>query len=331
MSESQERHYNILKLNRLFAISSIIFTAVWLLVFFDDYKRPWKKYQKEFRKLEIEKVRSDLNDLSIQLETNPEYNQLKEQFLSSQKDLEGRNNELDDIQKKLTILEAELYKNNQLYQFAKADLDVLKYDYEKSQIGPIKNEDIEKKYYSLSDSVDKYFLIREQSEIKVDKANKSQKIITEEIKNIESSLNALAREKNMMERKLSKVDPEAMTLANKIGNIVRDLPVLDFIDPYYEVKQVVVNDLEEDLVYMGMPKVDRCMTCHVGIDKKGFEDAPQPYTTHPKIDFMVGPSSAHPISEFGCTSCHLGRGRGTGFYSSAHSPNDEETAHRWKE
>ena len=145
MSESQERHYNILKLNRLFAISSIIFTAVWLLVFFDDYKRPWKKYQKEFRKLEIEKVRSDLNDLSIQLENNPEYNQLKEQLLSSQKDLEGRNNELDDIQKKLTILEAELYKNNQLYQFAKADLDVLKYDYEKSQIGPIKNEDIEKK------------------------------------------------------------------------------------------------------------------------------------------------------------------------------------------
>ncbi|MBQ82175.1 MAG: hypothetical protein CMD59_01420, partial [Gammaproteobacteria bacterium] len=305
MSESQERHYNILKLNRLFAISSIIFTAVWLLVFFDDYKRPWKKYQKEFRKLEIEKVRSDLNDLSIQLETNPEYNQLTEQLLSSQKDLEGRNNELDDIQKKLTILEAELYKNNQLYQFAKADLDVLKYDYEKSQIGPIKNKDIEKKYYSLSDSVDKYFLIREQSEIKVDKANKSQKIITKEIKNIESSLNALAREKNMMERKLSKVDPDAMTLANKIGNIVRDLPVLDFIDPYYEVKQVVVNDLEEDLVYMGMPKVDRCMTCHVGIDKKGFEDAPQPYTTHPKIDFMVGPSSAHPISEFGCTSCHL--------------------------
>ena len=139
---------------------------------------------------------------------------------------------------------------------SKADLDVLKYDYEKSQIGPIKNKDIEKKYYSLSDSVDKYFLIREQSEIKVDKANKSQKIITKEIKNIESSLNALAREKNMMERKLSKVDPDAMTLANKIGNIVRDLPVLDFIDPYYEVKQVVVNDLEEDLVYMGMPKVE---------------------------------------------------------------------------
>ncbi|MEE3195369.1 MAG: c-type cytochrome, partial [Candidatus Neomarinimicrobiota bacterium] len=331
MSESQERHYNILKLNRLFAISSIIFTAVWLLVFFDDYQRPWKKYQKEFRKLEIEKVRSDLSELSMQLESDPKYNVLKEELLSSEKKLEGRKNELNNIVNELTILEAVLYKNNQLYQFAKADLDVLKYDYEKSQFGHIKSTDIEKKYFSLKDSVDKYFLIREQSETKIDKANETRQEITKEISLINGSLKSLTREKNMMERKLSKVDPEAMTFANKIGNIVRDLPVLDFIDPYYKVKQVVVNDLEEDLVYMGMPKVDRCVTCHIGIDKDGFEDAPQPYTTHPKLDLMVGPSSSHPISEFGCTSCHAGRGRGTGFYSSAHSPNDKETEHRWEE
>ena len=331
MSESQERHYNILKLNRLFAISSIIFTAVWLLVFFDDYQRPWKKYQKEFRKLEIEKVRADLSNLSVELESNSEYNTLKEELSSSEMQLQTRQNELDDIMNQLTIMEAELYKNNQIYQFAKADLDVLQYDYEKSQFGYSKSTDIEKKYLSLKDSVDKYFLIRERSEINIDQVNDVRQKITSEINQINSSLKSLAREKNMMQRKLSKVDPEAMTFANKIGNIIRDLPVLDFIDPYYEVKQVVINDLEEDLVYMGMPKVDRCVTCHVGIDKKGFEDAPQPYATHPKLDLMVGPNSSHPISEFGCTSCHAGRGRGTGFYSSAHSPNDKETEHRWEE
>ena len=53
MADNQERHYNILKLNRLFAISTLVFTAVWLIVFVDDYQRPWKKYQKEFRLLEI--------------------------------------------------------------------------------------------------------------------------------------------------------------------------------------------------------------------------------------------------------------------------------------
>ena len=330
MANNQERHYNILKLNRLFAISTLVFTAVWLIVFVDDYQRPWKKYQKEFRLLEIEKVRKDLLEASTTLENNSDYNQLSEQLLSSEKKLTNRKDELDKIIKELKNLDSELYKNNQLYQFAKADLDVLKYEYEKSQFGHGSITDIEKKYLSLTDNVNKYFLIRQNSESKIETMKIQEREIRKEIDEINNSLNALTRGKDLLKRKLSKVDPESMSFANKIGNVVRDLPVLDFIDPYYEVKQVVVNDLEEDLVYMGMPKVDRCMTCHVGIDKAGFEDAPQPYSTHPKLDFMVGPNSPHPLSEFGCTSCHAGRGRGTGFYTSAHSPNDKETAHRWK-
>jgi len=330
MADNQERHYNILKLNRLFAISTLVFTAVWLIVFIDDYQRPWKKYQKEFRLLEIEKVRKDLFEVSTALDKNSDYSHLSEQLLSSEKKLTNRKDELDKVIKELKKLDSELYKNNQLYQFAKADLDVLKYEYEKSQFGHGSRSEIEGKYLSLVDNVNEYFLIRQNSESKIETMKIQEREIRKEIDAINNSLNALTREKDLLKRKLSKVDPESMSFANKIGNVVRDLPVLDFIDPYYEVKQVVVNDLEEDLVYMGMPKVDRCMTCHVGIDKAGFEDAPQPYSTHPKLDFMVGPNSAHPLSEFGCTACHAGRGRGTGFYTSAHSPNDKETAHRWE-
>jgi len=60
MADNQERHYNILKLNRTFAISSLVFFAVWILVFVYDFQRPWKKYQIEFRELEIEKIRQEL-------------------------------------------------------------------------------------------------------------------------------------------------------------------------------------------------------------------------------------------------------------------------------
>jgi len=330
MADNQERHYNILKLNRVFAISSLVFFAVWILVFVYDFQRPWKKYQIEFRKLEIEKIRQDLSTESIALENNSNYNKLVQDLSGAEKKLAVRQNELDEIVLQLEIFDAELYKNNQLYQFAKADLDVLKYEYEKSQFGHGSISDIEGKYLSLVNNVNKYFLIKQNSESKIETMKIQEREIRKEIDDINNSLNALTRAKDLLKRKLSKVDPESMSFANKIGNVVRDLPVLDFIDPYYEVKQVVVNDLEEDLVYMGMPKVDRCMTCHVGIDKAGFEDAPQPYKTHPKLDFMVGPNSAHPVSEFGCTSCHSGRGRGTKFYTAAHTPNDEEMAHRWE-
>ena len=297
MADNQERHYNILKLNRVFAISSLVFFAVWILVFVYDFQRPWKKYQIEFRKLEIEKIRQDLSTESAVLEKNSTYNQLVQDLSGAEKKLTVRQNELDEIVLQLEIFDAELYKNNQLYQFAKADLDVLKYEYEKSQFGHGSISDIEGKYLSLVNNVNKYFLIKQNSESKIETMKIQEREIGKEIDDINNSLNALTRAKDLLKRKLSKVDPESMSLANKIGNIVRDLPILDFIDPYYEVKQVVVNDLEEDLVYMGMPKVDRCMTCHVGIDKAGFEDAPQPYKTHPKLDFMVGPNSAHPVSE----------------------------------
>jgi cytochrome c2 len=330
MADNQERHYNILKLNRVFAISSLVFFAVWILVFVYDFQRPWKKYQIEFRKLEIEKIRQDLSTESAVLEKNSTYNQLVQDLSGAEKKLTVRQNELDEIVLQLEIFDAELYKNNQLYQFAKADLDVLKYEYEKNQFGHGSISDIEGKYLSLVNNVNKYFLIRQNSESKIETMKIQEREIGKEIDDINNSLNALTRAKDLLKRKLSKVDPESMSFANKIGNIVRDLPILDFVDPYYEVKQVVVNDLEEDLIYMGMPKVDRCMTCHVGIDKAGFEDAPQPYKTHPKLDFMVGPNSAHPVSEFGCTSCHGGRGRGTKFYTTAHSPNDQETADRWE-
>ena len=157
------------------------------------------------------------------------------------------------------------------------------------------------------------------------------KVINSFIKQTNDALYTIDSEKQLLERQLSKLDPEAMSFANKIANIVRDVPVIDFIDPYYEVKQVVVNDLEDDLVYMGMPKVDRCITCHVGIDKKGYEDAPQPYTTHPRLEEFVGGSSPHPSAEYGCTSCHAGRGRGTDFTSAGHMPQNEEQAKDWKE
>ena len=97
MADNQERHYNILKLNRVFAISSLVFFAVWILVFVYDFQRPWKKYQIEFRKLEIEKIRQDLSTESIALENNSNYNKLVQDLSGAEKKLAVRQNELDEI------------------------------------------------------------------------------------------------------------------------------------------------------------------------------------------------------------------------------------------
>ncbi len=51
--------------------------------------------------------------------------------------------------------------------------------------------------------------------------------------------------------------------------------------------------------------IDRCTTCHMGITIPGFEDAPQPYATHPDLAFW---NKTHAFKDYGCTTCHSGQG-----------------------
>ena len=53
----------------------------------------------------------------------------------------------------------------------------------------------------------------------------------------------------------------------------------------------------------GLQRADRCITCHQGVNWVGFEQAEQPWRTHPR-----GLIAAHPVERFGCTICHGGQG-----------------------
>jgi len=50
-------------------------------------------------------------------------------------------------------------------------------------------------------------------------------------------------------------------------------------------------------------RTDRCVTCHLGVEWKGLERAPEPYRSHPK-----GILEKHPVARYGCTTCHGGQG-----------------------
>ncbi len=54
----------------------------------------------------------------------------------------------------------------------------------------------------------------------------------------------------------------------------------------------------------GSSRMDRCITCHMGVEDPRFADAPQPFRTHPEIP-------KHPLEKFGCTVCHWGQDMAT--------------------
>lgn len=64
-----------------------------------------------------------------------------------------------------------------------------------------------------------------------------------------------------------------------------------------DIRQTVVPDLGA---------VDRCVSCHLGLDDPRMADAPQPFRAHPGR-FL----DDHDVDKFGCTACHGGQGRAT--------------------
>jgi len=60
-------------------------------------------------------------------------------------------------------------------------------------------------------------------------------------------------------------------------------------------------------------RVDRCTTCHLGIDDAAYVKAPQPFRTHGGTWLTT-----HPVERFGCTVCHEGQGQATDYRNAAH-------------
>jgi mono/diheme cytochrome c family protein len=75
--------------------------------------------------------------------------------------------------------------------------------------------------------------------------------------------------------------------------------------------QELLRNFRIELRQVSLPQlgtVDRCITCHVGIDDPRMTDVPQPFRVHPGAIL-----NSHPIDRFGCTICHHGQGAATNF------------------
>ena len=65
------------------------------------------------------------------------------------------------------------------------------------------------------------------------------------------------------------------------------------------IRQVWVRKLD---------RVDRCVTCHLGVKEPALHAAPEPFTTHPQV--------YHDVDDLGCTFCHEGQGSATEYRES---------------
>ncbi len=323
-AEPIDHHYNIPKLNRVFFLSGMVLAAVFVFMVIADYSRGWKTLQRSFMRLDARKTR-DATRAAREKAYGEERDKLRADLAASQEQVATHKRALASLDTKLKKLAPRIYAADQDYKFAKASFDAERYKYEDALANTPKSSPAAKK------DVDRIQKKMDEATVRLATLTREQTGIQNEIKHLTEQRDAVQAniEKLSADYKLSR--QKGLTLKQDTIFEVRNSPILDMINPSLRVQQVQLPEYYNDVNFMRIPRVDRCETCHIAAERKGFEDAKQEvFRTHPKQNLMVGSESPHPSNEFGCTPCHGGRDRATSFWSAGHSPVGTKQNAVWK-
>jgi len=310
------------KLNLIFAAVAVgcLLSVIWMV--WDDYAREWKRYQRQFQEIEREVTEQQLADLQAQLdqqrlaELTASRDAAEEALAAQQDEIAGRESELQDVRTRLDLA-------TQNVRFSRSVFDARRWEYEEAA----QQGDAEGASASLA-----------RAEERVAETQATEEALTIEAERIETELGELRRSLadaeagiTEMAREINRLQERLHSLRFGIAWSLRNAPMLDAFNPSLRIQQVVLPQLTLDLNFAAAPGVDRCHTCHMGAGSEAYAAYSQPFTSHPRLDLFVADTSAHPLGQFGCTSCHLGKGPATSFYSAVHTPSNESEEHRWEE
>lgn len=317
--------YNVDFLNVVFAASSIVLFVCTVWMVWDDYDREWKHTQRRFTQLEMEVTRQQLAaaEKGVDVRKRQQYEQ---QLAAAQKNVEANQGKVEELQDQIAALSARLYRETQDYQFAKATYDVDRYDFEAARkAGDSRAGERQADIDAQARRVAELDLVMQKTTSERDKLRAELGTYTGAVAEVQKQMDELATEQRRLQARLNAIAPSLSK------TLLRDAPMTDFMAPTLKVQQVMLPNIVDDVNFMRVPKMDRCTTCHLSIDRKGYENYPQPFKTHSNLSVYLGSDSPHPLNRIGCTVCHDGMGQSVTFRDAAHTPRDEKQEHAWAE
>jgi cytochrome c2 len=320
--EPIDHHYDIAKLTKVFAIVSILVLPAFGWMTWQDYGRDWKGWQKKFVENDRKKTREALRTAADKIDPDAEQ-KLLDQKREGARELRHNGAAVAEAQDKNRKAEGAWYLADQDFRFKKAEMDTARYNYESRRESAPKAPSTERAreaYERLQAAYAESTVVEQTAKKAWDEAR--------------AHVLALEKTKRDAEEALTKLDEEYDRYEAKIKTLrqsdafyfVRNAPIADMLAPSLKIQQVQLDGLTNDVNFLRSQRVDRCVTCHIAAEKRGFEDK-QKYPesvlrTHPRLDLFVDSNSPHPYATFGCTSCHGGRDRATDFTRAGHMPND---------
>src|SRR5947207_2578955 len=315
--------YNVDFLNVVFAASSLFLflSVIWMV--WDDYDREWKNTQRRFAQLEYQVTQAQLAQATRGVDRN-KLQQLEAQQKTAQQTIATNQKKVDELQAKLDEVERRLYRANLDYQYAKAKYDQHRYAFEAARASganvQTQQQDVAEEEKRLAQlDLDRQKIDAEKADVQ-----KQLGVYTDQLGTVSKQIAEMTAEQTRLRKRLGVVAPSALK------DYFRNAPLLDFMAPTIKIQQIILPNVVDDVNFIRVPKMDRCQTCHLAIDKKGYEKYPQPFTTHPDLATYLGGSSLHPNDKVGCTVCHEGMGQSVSFRDAAHMPSTEKQKEEWE-
>ncbi len=289
----------------LFLLSAValLVTGIWAVWNDNISRRPWKLFQYEFRNLEYKRAEDALKAEQARLEADPQYQDLQKQLVAARQSLtEGETaKQIADRQAKLAALGKRIAVVDLDLRFVKSELEEAWYELDHAR-------ELGQPEEAKRARIDKLEEHRVATKKDFDDLNHQKDQLDSEVKELQGGVKSV-------EDKIAEVSAEKTKLEQKVdGMIVLHAGPIKMLQ-VPKIEQTVLEEFDRNAYNQPIARVDRCTSCHTGIDKPGFDDQPNPFKTHPDREHLL---AKHPPDKFGCTPCHDGQGASVNSVQQAH-------------
>jgi mono/diheme cytochrome c family protein len=337
-SFGEERLYAPGKLARWFTLGGAVLTVAVVLMLRHDWVRDWKDFQSQFRDIKIKMGQQAVLDADQAIDKD-KLAQLEADAAAAEAEVSARSADVARLQKEWETLDGELFRADQDFKFKKSEFDALRYQYEELRMkkggdaAVLADSDatlnaMKADMERLQGIADAKLAARDAKKAEIDA------LVGRETA-AKKALAEFTEQRDKAAARLKRIDH------NLFNDVIRNAPIADMLAPTEKIDQIVLDKLQDNYNFMYVGKIDRCTTCHVGIDDPTFAgpdwDVPgrRVFMSHPRLDLFVSDNSPHPKAKFGCTVCHQGRGQAVEFPRTFHVPTAdnietlEQKTERW--
>jgi mono/diheme cytochrome c family protein/predicted nucleic acid-binding Zn-ribbon protein len=301
--DEESRSYSALF---LIAVALLLAGSIWSIYDDNIARRPWKKYQATFFDMERKQVEEAIAREERRLAEDPKFQETRAKLEAVRESLRS-----GETSRRLAALERELSRAQVAesdwdlkLRIVKSEIEEAKYQWEHAKevgrSGEAEWAALEEKEKEKAEIERSY----RQAQARRGELESEIRSLRHEVEALEAELRTLAAERDRWVNRL-----DGLTINFDLGFAVLRLPKIP------KIEQVVLPEYDRNAYDQPVARVDRCTSCHAGISKEGFENARQPYRTHPHLKELLW---RHPTEKFGCTPCHEGQGAAVNSPAMAH-------------